>query len=77
VQLAYAIGEAEPVSFLVAAAGGSDARNADIAAALREEFDLTPAGIMARLDLKRPIYYPTAAYGHFGWADLDLPWVVV
>jgi hypothetical protein len=50
VQLAYAIGEPEPVSFLVAAAGCTDARNADIAAALREEFDLTPAGIMACLD---------------------------
>ena len=77
VQLAYAIGEPEPVSFLVAATGCTDDRNADIAAALREEFDLTPAGIMACLDLKRPIYYPTAAYGHFGREDLDLPWEVV
>ena len=76
VQLAYAIGEPEPVSFLVAAAGCTDDRNADIAAALRQEFDLTPAGIMACLDLKRPIYYPTAAYGHFGREDLDLPWEV-
>jgi S-adenosylmethionine synthetase len=46
----------------------------NIAVALQEEFDLTPAGIMERLDLKRPIYYPTAAYGHFGRDDLDLPW---
>ncbi len=74
VQLAYAIGEPEPVSFLVSTAEGTDARQSEIAAALREEFDLTPAGIMARLDLKRPIYYPTAAYGHFGRDDLALPW---
>ncbi len=74
VQLAYAIGEPEPVSFLVTTAAGTDARHAEMAAALREEFDLSPAGIMARLDLKRPIYYPTAAYGHFGRDDIDLPW---
>ena len=74
VQLAYAIGEPEPVSFLVTTTEGNDARQAEIAAALRAEFDLTPAGIMARLDLKRPIYYPTAAYGHFGRDDLALPW---
>jgi S-adenosylmethionine synthetase len=43
---------------------------------LRREFDLTPAGIIACLDLQRPIYYPTAAYGHFGRDDLDLPWEV-
>ena len=74
VQLAYAIGEPEPVSFLVTTAEDNDTRQAEIAAALRAEFDLTPAGIMACLDLKRPIYYPTAAYGHFGRDDLDLPW---
>ncbi len=74
VQLAYAIGVAEPVSFLVDAEGASAARNAEIARALQEEFDLTPAGIIRRLDLLRPIYYPTAAYGHFGRDDLDLPW---
>ena len=74
VQLAYAIGEPEPVSFLVTTAAGTDARHAEMAAALREEFNLSPAGIMARLDLKRPIYYPTAAYGHFGREDIDLPW---
>ena len=62
------------MSFLVSTAAGTDARQAEITAALGEEFDLTPAGIMARLDLKRPIYYPTAAYGHFGREDLDLPW---
>lgn len=74
VQLAYAIGVAEPVSFLVEAEGGSRARSAEIVDALRREFDLTPAGIIRCLDLQRPIYYPTAAYGHFGRDDLDLPW---
>lgn len=74
VQLAYAIGVAEPVSFLVEADGVSAARSAEIATALQQEFDLTPAGIIARLDLLRPIYYPTAAYGHFGRDDLNLPW---
>jgi S-adenosylmethionine synthetase len=74
VQLAYAIGVAEPVSFLVEADGVSPARSAEIVDALRSEFDLTPAGIIRYLDLQRPIYYPTAAYGHFGRDDLDLPW---
>lgn len=74
VQLAYAIGVAEPVSFLVHADGAEPARNAEIADALRREFDLTPGGIIRHLDLLRPIYYPTAAYGHFGRDDLDLPW---
>jgi S-adenosylmethionine synthetase len=74
VQLAYAIGVAEPVSFLVDAEGASAARNAEIAQALQAEFDLTPAGIIRQLDLLRPIYYPTAAYGHFGRDDLALPW---
>jgi S-adenosylmethionine synthetase len=74
VQLAYAIGVADPVSFLVDAEGASPARNAQITRALRLEFDLTPAGIIRHLDLQRPIYYPTAAYGHFGRDDLDLPW---
>jgi|SRR5579871_2568828 len=76
VQIAYAIGVAEPVSFLVNAEGASASRNAEIADALGREFDLTPAGIIARLDLLRPIYYPTAAYGHFGRDDLALPWEV-
>jgi S-adenosylmethionine synthetase len=74
VQLAYAIGEAEPVSFLVEAEGVTANRSAEIVHALREEFDLTPAGIIRCLDLQRPIYYPTAAYGHFGRDDLQLPW---
>ena len=74
VQLAYAIGVAEPVSFLVQAEGVSTARSAEIVDALRLEFDLTPAGIIQCMDLQRPIYYPTAAYGHFGRDDLDVPW---
>lgn len=73
-QLAYAIGVAEPVSFLVEAEGASPARNAEIAATLRQEFDLTPAGIIRQLDLQRPIYFDTAAYGHFGRTDLSLSW---
>jgi S-adenosylmethionine synthetase len=74
VQLAYAIGVAEPLSFLVEAEGVTRARSAEIVDALRREFDLTPAGIIRYLDLQRPIYYPTAAYGHFGRDDLDLSW---
>ena len=74
VQIAYAIGVAEPVSFLVEAEGVTRARSAEIVDTLRREFDLTPAGIIRCLDLQRPIYYPTAAYGHFGRDDLDLPW---
>ena len=74
VQIAYAIGVAEPVSFLVEAEGVTRARSAEIVDTLRREFDLTPAGIIQRLGLQRPIYYPTAAYGHFGRDDLDLPW---
>lgn len=74
VQLAYAIGVAEPVSFVVVGEGLSDAQAAEAAEVLRGEFDLTPAGIIRVLDLQRPIYYPTAAYGHFGRTDVDLPW---
>ena len=74
VQLAYAIGVAEPVSFLVQAEGAAALHNAEITEKLRQEFDLTPAGIIRQLDLQRPIYYPTAAYGHFGRNDLSLPW---
>jgi S-adenosylmethionine synthetase len=74
IQLAYAIGEAEPVSFAVETFGTQSDPRQDIAAALSREFDLTPAGIIECLDLQRPIYYPTAAYGHFGRDDLQLPW---
>lgn len=74
VQLAYAIGIADPVSFLVQAEGADPTRNTEIAAELRREYDLSPAGIIRQLVLLRPIYYPTAAYGHFGRDDLQLPW---
>ncbi|MFN3890746.1 MAG: methionine adenosyltransferase [Beijerinckiaceae bacterium] len=74
VQLAYAIGVAEPVSFVVETFGSGE--EAEIIQALQSEFDLTPAGIIGRLDLKRPIYFPTAAYGHFGRKDVQLPWEI-
>jgi S-adenosylmethionine synthetase len=74
VQLAYAIGVAEPVSVGLEADGLTAARSREIVDTLRREFDLTPAGIIRTLELQRPIYYPTAAYGHFGRDDLDLPW---
>ena len=74
VQLAYAIGVAEPVRFMVETCGTETDQHRDIAAALASEFDLRPQGIIDTLDLQRPIYYPTAAYGHFGRTELNLPW---
>jgi S-adenosylmethionine synthetase len=74
VQLAYAIGVAEPVSFVVETFGTEIGRRRNVAADLAREYDLRPQGIIDTLDLLRPIYYPTAAYGHFGRADLNLPW---
>jgi S-adenosylmethionine synthetase len=70
---------AEPVSVLVVTEAGQGGearavRDAELADRLRGEFDLTPAGIIRLLDLQRPIYFPTAAYGHFGRDDLSLPW---
>jgi S-adenosylmethionine synthetase len=73
VQLAYAIGVAEPVSFVVETFGTETGRPRNVAAVLAREFDLRPQGIIDTLDLLRPIYYPTAAYGHFGRDDLNLP----
>lgn len=77
VQLAYAIGVAEPVSFVVETFGTETGRPRNVAAELAREFDLRPQGIIDTLDLLRPIYYPTATYGHFGRDDLNLPWEVV
>ena len=77
VQLAYAIGVAEPVSFFVETYGTETDPRQDIAADLVREFDLRPQGIIDTLDLQRPLYYPTAAYGHFGREDLNLPWEAV
>jgi S-adenosylmethionine synthetase len=74
IQFAYAIGVAEPVSFAVETFGTGTRPARRIAEELQAEFDLTPAGIIRRLDLLRPIYRQTAAYGHFGRPDLDLPW---
>jgi len=74
IQIAYAIGEAQPVSFLVETWGTESSSRKDITAALSREFDLRPQGILETLDLLRPIYYPTAAYGHFGRTDVALPW---
>ena len=74
IQVSYAIGVAEPVSFVVETFGTGSLDSAEIERRLTSEFDLTPGGMIARLDLLRPIYEATAAYGHFGRDDLDLPW---
>lgn len=74
VQLAYAIGVAYPVSILVDTFGTSKVPEEQIVKAVRDNFDLRPAGIIRELNLRRPIYKQTAAYGHFGRTDLDLPW---
>ncbi len=74
VQVAYAIGKASPVGLFVETFGTEQVDPDKIAAAIREVFDLRPAAIIRDLDLKRPIYAQTAAYGHFGRTDVDLPW---
>lgn len=74
IQLAYAIGVAEPVSVLVETFGTAKVSEDMISGLIRKHFDLTPAGIIRDLDLRRPIYKQTAAYGHFGRTDVDLPW---
>ena len=74
VQLAYAIGVPYPVSIMVDTFGTGQVEDFAIAQAVKEVFDCTPAGIIKTLDLKKPIYQATAAYGHFGRSDLDLPW---
>jgi S-adenosylmethionine synthetase len=74
VQLAYAIGVAEPVSFLVEIWGAGRHTSDQVTQALKAEFNLTPAGIIAHLDLLRPMYSATAAHGHFGRNALALPW---
>ncbi|MCW2927873.1 MAG: S-adenosylmethionine synthetase [Thermoleophilia bacterium] len=74
VQVAYAIGVANPVSLNVNTFGTGTVDHGRIESAIREVFDLRPAAIIAQLDLRRPIYLQTAAYGHFGRPDLDLPW---
>ena len=74
IQLAYAIGVAEPVSILVDTFGTGTVSDEAISAAVRKVFDFRPAAIIRDLDLLRPIYRQTAAYGHFGRTDIDLPW---
>ncbi len=74
VQLAYAIGVADPVSFVVETFGTGQRTSEDITVALSAEFDLTPAGIIRRLDLKRPIYELTTNYGHFGRELAEFTW---
>ena len=74
IQLSYAIGVAHPTSIMVDTFGTGKLSNEKIVEIIRENFDLRPAGIIKMLDLRRPIYKQTAAYGHFGRNDLDLPW---
>lgn len=74
VQLAYAIGVAQPVSISVDTFGTGKVSEDKLVDVIRNHFDLRPAGIIKMLDLRRPIYKQTAAYGHFGRADVDLPW---
>ncbi|MCL2852598.1 MAG: methionine adenosyltransferase [Defluviitaleaceae bacterium] len=74
IELAYAIGVAKPVSVLVETAGTGAISEDEIARLVQTHFDLRPAAIISKLDLRRPIYRQVAAYGHFGRNDLDLPW---
>ena len=74
IELAYAIGVAEPVSILVNTHGTGVVSDERLVEIVRENFDLRPAGIIKMLDLRRPIYKQTAAYGHFGRVDVELPW---
>ncbi|WP_312441135.1 methionine adenosyltransferase [Lacrimispora sp.] len=74
IQLSYAIGVAHPTSVMVDTFGTGKLSNEKLVEIIRENFDLRPAGIIKMLDLRRPIYKQTAAYGHFGRNDLDLPW---
>ena len=74
IQLSYAIGVAQPTSVLVDTFGTGKVSNEKLVEAVRDIFDLRPAGIIKMLDLRRPIYKATAAYGHFGRTDVQLPW---
>ena len=74
IQLSYAIGVAHPTSIMVDTFGTGKVSNEQLVEIIRENFDLRPAGIIKMLDLRRPIYKQTAAYGHFGRHDVDLPW---
>lgn len=74
IQLSYAIGVAQPTSIMVDTDGTGKVSDEKLVEIIRENFDLRPAGIIKMLDLRRPIYRQTAAYGHFGRTDVDLPW---
>jgi len=74
IQLAYAIGVAEPVSMMVDSFGTGKAPDSLLEQAVKKAFDARPAAIIANFDLRRPIYHQVASYGHFGRPDLDLPW---
>src|SRR5699024_3267780 len=74
VQLAYAIGVAQPVSIAIDTFETGTVSEEVLVELVRNHFDLRPAGIINMLDLRRPIYKQTAAYGHFGRTDIDLPW---
>jgi S-adenosylmethionine synthetase len=77
IQLSYAIGVAQPTSVMVDTFGTGKLDDGQLEQIVRQNFDLRPAGIIHMLDLRRPIYRQTAAYGHFGRNDLDLPWEAV
>lgn len=77
IQLSYAIGVAHPTSIMVDTSGTGKLSDERLVEIIRENFDLRPAGIIKMLDLRRPIYRGTAAYGHFGRTDLNLPWEAV
>ena len=72
--MSYAIGVAQPTSIMVDTFGTGVVSEDKLVEIIRENFDLRPAGIIKMLDLRRPIYKQTAAYGHFGRNDLNLPW---
>ena len=74
IQLSYAIGVAQPTSIMVDTDGTGRVSDERLVEIIRENFDLRPAGIIQMLNLRRPIYRATAAYGHFGRTDLELPW---
>jgi S-adenosylmethionine synthetase len=73
-QVSYAIGVARPMSIMIETFGTSKVPDQEILDLIEEHFDFRPAAIIQNLDLRRPIYRQTAAYGHFGRDDLDLPW---
>ena len=73
-QVSYAIGVARPLSLFVDTFGTGKVSDEEIIRLINEHFDLRPAGIIQSLNLRRPIYQPTAAFGHFGRTDIDAPW---